>query len=252
MASRWLIPRHEPFDLATRSACSAAHRATGCAPAERHLASVSRDRRLTEQLGQPIGVELAFGSAPHRRPHEPPIAVSRKLGDHGAAVAWGRAERRPEVRRSGVQRHEVVRAPPACLVVIRPPLGRIVGTLTRCGLPHSRRFPRHALTVSMDSSTNPTSPNFLRVGEAALAIFGRNTSGNRARIVRLCDHGEFAAIRVGDRARTSASLESRRSALVMCGCRRSSRDPPSNRRSRSPTASWRRSSSVAWPSGCGT
>ncbi len=51
----------------------------------------------------------------------------------------------------------------------------------------------------MNSSTNPTSPSFLRVGEAATALFGRNTSGNRARIVRLCDHGELAAIRVGER-----------------------------------------------------
>jgi len=40
---------------------------------------------------------------------------------------------------------------------------------------------------------------FLRVGEFAGEFFGENTPTTRARVIRLADRGELAAVRVGER-----------------------------------------------------
>lgn len=51
----------------------------------------------------------------------------------------------------------------------------------------------------MPNDTYAIQRRFLRVGEAAVEAFGESTSSTRARIIRMVDRGELAAIRVGER-----------------------------------------------------
>ncbi len=51
----------------------------------------------------------------------------------------------------------------------------------------------------MTTTTSQEAPRFLRIGEAATLIFGGSTPSTRARVIRMTDRGDLAAIRVGER-----------------------------------------------------
>jgi len=51
----------------------------------------------------------------------------------------------------------------------------------------------------MQTPTDISTPTFLRVGRFAGAAFGVNTASTRARVIRMVDCGELAAIRHGER-----------------------------------------------------